>query len=329
MLPTPDSRLLLEYPVAVIGFGNQGRAQALNLRDSGANVVVGLRNGSPRRALAESDGLRTASIEGAVDEAAMVAMLVPDMKMAEAFSGVGPALKAEKALLFAHGFAIVYGLISPPSDVDVLLVSPKGVGTGVRRKFEEGGGVPGLIGVHQNATGQAWERACSYAWGLGCARSLLLETTFQEETETDLFGEQAVLCGGIPNLIAAAFETLLQAGYRPEVAYFECLHETKLIVDLIVERGLSGMRTAISDTAQWGGLTAGPQLVTEDTRATMEELLTKIRSGEFAGAWLDEARKGSHTLDALRTIEKGLAVERFGRDVRARIQDAEEAAKAL
>lgn len=319
----PDPQLLLDRTVAIVGYGNQGRAQALNLRDSGVEVVVGLREGSGHRGAAEAEGLSTSTIEEAVAGADIVAMLVPDMKMAEAYeASVHEALRPGAALLFAHGFAIVSGMIHPREDVDVMLVSPKGVGTGVRRKFEEGSGVPGLVAVHQDVSGQAKDLALAYAWGIGCGRSLLMETTFKEETETDLFGEQVVLCGGIPNLIAAAFETLVEAGYTPEVAYFETFYETKLIVDLIVERGISGMREAISDTAQWGGLTTGTRIVTEETRAAMAEALASIRSGKFAEGWLREARLGSHTLDALKSIERGLAVERSGAEVRKAMESA-------
>ncbi|MBI5705974.1 MAG: ketol-acid reductoisomerase [Armatimonadetes bacterium] len=319
----PNPQLLLDRTVAIVGYGNQGRAQALNLRDSGARVVVGLRESSAHRGTAEAEGLSVLPIEEAVAGADIVAMLVPDMKMAEAYEGfVRIALGPGSALLFAHGFAILSGMICPREDVDVVLVSPKGVGTGVRRKYEEGSGVPGLVAVHQDVSGRARDLALAYAWGIGCGRSLLMETTFREETETDLFGEQVVLCGGIPNLISAAFETLLEAGYTPEIAYFETLYETKLIVDLIVERGIAGMREAISDTAQWGGLTAGTRIVTDETRQAMRETIESIRSGKFAEGWLREARLGSHTLDALKSIERGLAVERTGAEVRKAMEDA-------
>ncbi len=314
------SEALLSRTVAVIGYGNQGRAHALNLRDSGARVIVGLYKGSPSAEVARRDGFEPVETDVAVRESRIVMLATPDMKMAEIFeASVAPALAERACVLFAHGFNIVYGLIEPPDGVDVALVSPKGAGAGVRRRFEEGSGVPALVGVHQDATGSAMEVALAYAWGLGCARSVLMETTFREETETDLFGEQAVLCGGIPALLNAGFETLVQAGYAPELAYFECVHEAKIIVDLIYERGLAGMRRAISDTAQWGGLSAGGGVVGDASRASMKRILDEVRSGAFAQDWLGESRNGYRELGRLRAEEAALPLEAAGEELRARL----------
>lgn len=327
-LPKPNPKVLDGRKVAIVGYGNQGRAQALNLRDSGVNVVAALRENSSSMSQAESDGVPVQEVREAVASADVIALLVPDMKMGEAFTEhVSSSLRPGQTLVFAHGFALLYGLVEPPQNVNVVLVSPKGVGTGVRQKYVEGSGVPGLVAVHQDADGHALNVALAYAWGIGCARSLLLRTTIREETETDLFGEQAVLCGGIPSLIAAGFETLVEAGYSPEAAYFETLYETKLIVDLIVERGIAGMRDAISDTAQWGGLSPGSRIVTQETRMAMRAMLESIRNGSFAKGWLEEAQKGSHTLDALKSIERGLAVERAGGPIRAQLQEVANQAK--
>jgi ketol-acid reductoisomerase len=257
------------------------------------------------------------STADAADRGNLIVMATPDLKMATIFDGeVAPSLSAGKSVIFAHGFNVVYGLIDPPEGVDVILVAPKGAGSGVRARYVEGSGVPALVGVERDATGQAWDRGLAYAWGIGCARSAILETTFRDETETDLFGEQAVLCGGIPALFAAAFDTLVAAGYPEELAYFECVHEAKIIVDLIVERGLAGMRRAISDTAQWGGLLAGPRVVGPEARAAMAEMLEEIRKGSFAAAWIAESHGGYRGLDRLRAEEARLPVEEAGAKVR-------------
>lgn len=315
-----NPELLLSRTVAVIGYGNQGRAQALNLRDSGVPVLVGLPEGSATRARALEDGMEVLDTPSAAVRGDLAVLLTSDSKMPEVYRDeIQPAMRRGKALVFAHGFNIVYGQIEPPPEVDVILVSPKGVGAGVRAKYLEGPGVPSLAAVHQDASGMALDLALAYAWGIGAARSLILETTFREETETDLFGEQAVLCGGIPELIKAAYSTLVDAGYSPEVAYFECVHETKLIVDLIVERGIAGMREAISDTAQWGGLTAGPRLVDGRFREELGRLLGEIRDGEFARDWLEEGRSGAERLAALKSAEASLELEGVGSRIRAQV----------
>ncbi|WKZ80760.1 MAG: ketol-acid reductoisomerase [Fimbriimonadaceae bacterium] len=319
-----DSSLILGSGVLMIGYGNQGRAQALNLRDSGVRVSVGLYPGSKSWSKAVADGFEPVIAAEAVSEHDFLVLCTPDMKMESVYrEAVAPHLRPAAALCFSHGFNIRYGLIVPPPEVDVVMVSPKGAGYGVRGRYEAGSGVPGLIAVHQDATGQALNRALSYAWGIGCARSVLLETTFAEETESDLFGEQAVLCGGIPDLIRMGYETLVEAGVQPEIAYFECLHETKLIVDLIVERGLAGMRSAISDTAQWGGLTAGPKVLTPETRQVMRRLLAEIRDGSFAERWVQERDAGYPELNALKREEAATPVEEVGKALRHNMREAE------
>lgn len=308
--------------VAVLGYGNQGRAQALNLRDSGVAIVIGQRQGTSADR-ASADGFEVLEIADAAAQADVLMLTLPDEHMGTIYAdGIAPSLRGGQTILFSHGFAIRFGSIRPPADVDVALVSPKGQARGVRERYLAGSGVPGLVAVHQDATGQALLTALGYAAACGYSRSLVLETTFAEETETDLFGEQAVLCGGIIDIIKAGYETLIAAGYQPEMAYFECVHETKLIVDLLVERGLADMRRAISDTAEWGGYLAGPSLVTDETKATMRQLLDRIQSGEFAQGWVQEAQDGKPRLRALRQAEADSNVEQVGAELRAAIAEA-------
>src|SRR3990170_2326345 len=265
--------------IAVLGYGSQGRAHALNLRDSGHEVVVGLRKDSPSWTAAEDDGFTVASINEAVADADLVAVLLPDQHQAKVYAeSIEPNLRPGATLMFAHGFSIHYGQVRPPSDNDVVMIAPKAPGPLVRRTFEDNKGTPALIAVHQDASGRATERALAYGRGLGCTRAGVIETTFAEETETDLFGEQAVLCGGTSRLIQAGFETLVEAGYQPEIAYFECLHELKLIVDLLYEGGFAGMRSAISDTAEYGDLTRGRKVVTPEVEAALRGILEDVRS---------------------------------------------------
>jgi ketol-acid reductoisomerase len=312
-----DSTALAGKRIAVLGYGSQGRAHSLNLRDSEHDVVVGLRKDSDTWDRATADGVAVASVHEACSEADLVAMLVPDQHQAGVFAEVvEPNLKPGAALLFAHGFNIHFGQIRPPRDADVVMVAPKAPGPLVRRTFEEGSGTPGLLAVHQDATGQAKKRALAYAQGIGCTRAGVIETTFAEETETDLFGEQAVLCGGTSRLIQAGFETLVAAGYQPEIAYFECLHELKLIVDLLYEGGFQGMRSAISDTAEYGDLTRGRAVIDSDVEASMRKILDDIRSGRFAREWVLENRAGTPVLDAERRNQATMQIEEVGRNLR-------------
>lgn len=307
----------LEGRVAVLGYGSQGRAHALNLKDSGAEVTVGLRKDSKSWERAESDGLSVAGVHEVVSDAALVAMLVPDQHQAALYAeAVEPNLAPGAALLFAHGFNIHFGQIRPPVDNDVVMIAPKAPGPLVRRTYEGGSGTPGLLAIHQDATGKAHRRALAYAKGIGCTRAGVIETTFAEETETDLFGEQAVLCGGASRLVQAGFETLVRAGYQPEIAYFECLHELKLIVDLLYEGGFSNMRTAISDTAEYGDLTRGRHVIDERVEASMQKVLDDIRSGEFAREWVNENKVGTPVLDAARRRESGHQIEAVGEQLR-------------
>jgi ketol-acid reductoisomerase len=304
--------------VAVVGYGSQGRAHALNLKDSGVDVVVGLRKDSSSWERAEGDGVTVVGVHEASSGADIVAMLVPDQHQASVYSdAIEPNLEPGTALLFAHGFNIHFGQIRPPADTDVVMVAPKAPGPLVRRTFEEGSGTPGLLAVHQDATGRATERALAYAHGIGCTRAGVIETTFAEETETDLFGEQAVLCGGTSRLIQAGFETLVEAGYQPEIAYFECLHELKLIVDLLYEGGFAGMRNAISDTAEYGDLTRGRKVVTPEVEASMRAILDDIRSGAFAREWVLENRAGTPVLDAERRRQAEHPIEDVGTRLRS------------
>lgn len=302
--------------VAVIGYGSQGHAHALNLKESGADVVVGLRKGRSWDKAVE-DGVTVLSVSEAAAAADVIMVLLPDEYQPKIYKEeIEPHLTAGKALVFAHGFNVHFHQIVPPSNVDVFLVAPKGPGHLVRRTYTEGAGVPGLIAVYQDATGQAKELALAYAKLIGAARAGVLETTFQEETETDLFGEQAVLCGGTTALVKAGFETLVEAGYQPEVAYFECLHELKLIVDLMYEAGLEGMRYSISDTAQWGDFVAGPRVVTEDTKKAMKDILTDIQTGKFAKGWILENQANRPEFHAINEREKQHQIEVVGRKLR-------------
>jgi ketol-acid reductoisomerase len=304
--------------IAIIGYGSQGHAHALNLRDSGLKVVVGLSAESKSRSKAESVGLRVLSVSDAAKEADFVMMLVPDHLQGEIYRAeIEPHMTSGKTLMFAHGFSIHFGEIKAPAGVDISMVAPKAPGHRVRELFTEGVGVPGLVAVAQDASGKALDNALAYAYGIGCLKAGTLETTFREETESDLFGEQAVLCGGASALVQAGFETLTEAGYAPEIAYFECLHELKLIVDLMYEGGLNYMRYSISDTAEYGDYTRGPRIVTEQTRAEMKKILQEIQSGEFARTWLAENREGRKKFLAMREAGKDLPIERVGAELRA------------
>ena len=313
-----DPSVIKSRKVAIIGYGSQGHAHALNLHESGVDVVVGLREESASRAEAESAGLTVKSIADATQWADTVMILLPDQHMAEVYHrDIAPNLSANDALMFAHGFNVHFGEIKPPEDVDVLMVAPKGPGHLVRRTYTENSGVPCLLAVHQDATGNASALGLSYAWGIGGARAGILETTFKEETETDLFGEQVILCGGVSELIKASFETLVEAGYQPESAYFETLHELKLIVDLLYDGGLSYMRYSISDTAEYGDYTRGPRIVTDETKTEMKRVLGEIQSGAFAAEWLAQAREGAPYLLEQREANKNHQIEEVGKSLRA------------
>ena len=303
--------------VAVIGYGSQGHAHALNLHESGVDVVVGLYNGSKSWQRAQEAGLTVKTTEEAVKEADVVMVLVNDEKQAKLYEeSIKPNLTKGKALVFAHGFSIHFNQITPPDDVDVFLIAPKGPGHLVRSEFVKGRGVPCLIAVHQDATGQAKELALSYALGIGGARAGVIETSFKEETETDLFGEQAVLCGGLTALIKAGFETLVEAGYQPEMAYFECCHEMKLIVDLINQGGLNLMRYSISDTAEYGDYITGEKIVTKGTKEAMKNVLKDIQQGKFAKEWLLENQIGRPYFNAVKREEANLDIEKVGEELR-------------
>lgn len=303
--------------VAVIGYGSQGHAHSLNLRDSGVQVSVGLPAGSKSRAKAESAGLEVLSPAEAAAKADFIMILVPDHIQADLYEKeIAPAMKPGKTLMFAHGFNVHFGFIKAPEGVDVSMVAPKAPGHRVREVFTEGQGVPALVAVHQNASGQALENALAYALGLGSLKAGVIETSFREETESDLFGEQVVLCGGVSELIRAGFETLTEAGYAPEIAYFECLHELKLIVDLIYEGGLSYMRYSVSDTAEYGDYTRGPRIITAETRKEMKKILAEIQAGEFAKAWMEENRSGRAGFLAMRESQKNQPIETVGRELR-------------
>ena len=309
--------LLKGKKVAVIGYGSQGHAHALNLHESGVDVVVGLYEGSKSWDRVKEAGLEVATVANAVRSADVVMMLVPDEKQAKLYKEeVAQNLEAGNALVFAHGFNIHYGQIVPPADVDVFMVAPKGPGHMVRRTYTEGSGVPCLIAVHQDATGQARELALAYSNGIGAARAGVLETTFKDETETDLFGEQAVLCGGCTALIKAGFETLVEAGYAPENAYFECLHEMKLIVDLMYQGGMAAMRYSISDTAEYGDYMIGNRIVTDETKKEMKKVLTEIQDGTFARNWLMENQVGRPQFNAMRRMEAEHPIEKVGKELR-------------
>ncbi|MBZ5700483.1 MAG: ketol-acid reductoisomerase [Acidobacteriia bacterium] len=305
-----DLALIRAKKVAILGYGSQGHAHALNLRDSGVEVRVGLPEKSNSRARAQKDGVTVQTPAEAAAWADVIMILVPDTKQPALYrEAVEPSLKPGKMLMFAHGFNIRFGTIKPPATVDVTMIAPKAPGHRVREVFVEGGGTPGLLAVHQDATGNAKALALAYARGIGCTRAGVIETTFTEETETDLFGEQAVLCGGVSALIKAGFDTLVEAGYQPEIAYFECLHELKLIVDLIYKGGLSYMRYSVSDTAEYGDYTGGPRVVTEETRKEMRKMLAEIRDGSFAKAWIAENEKGCPNFKEMRRRERKHPIE--------------------
>ena len=305
--------------VAIIGYGSQGHAHALNLKDSGVRVRVGLAAGSKSAAKAKKAGLTVGNVAAVSAWADVIMVLVPDHVQARLYrESIAPHLTAGKMLMFAHGFNIRFKGVVPPKDVDVTMVAPKGPGHRVREVFQEGGGVPGLIAVYQNATGQAKKLALAYARGIGCTRAGLLETSFSEETETDLFGEQAVLCGGCAELVKAGFKTLVDAGYQPEIAYFECLHELKLIVDLMYRGGLNYMRYSVSDTAEWGDYVSGPRVVTKKTQQEMKRILKDIQSGKFAKRFIDENNKyGRKTMNRFRARERSQQIEVVGAKLRA------------
>ncbi|MGZ4168252.1 MAG: ketol-acid reductoisomerase [Solirubrobacteraceae bacterium] len=307
--------------VAIIGYGSQGHAHALNLKDSGVNVVVGLRPGSSSLAKAEAHGLKVLAPADAASEGDIVMLLAPDELHGQIWESGPPALKdgiaAGNMLLFGHGFSIHYEQIVPPPDVDVALVAPKGPGHLVRRQYLEGSGVPCLVAVHQDATGDALGIALAYAKGIGGTRGGVIETTFREETETDLFGEQAVLCGGVTELVRAGYETLTEAGYDERLAYFEVLHELKLIVDLMYEKGISGMRYSISNTAEYGDMTRGQRIIGEETRAAMKQVLKEIQNGDFAREWIAENRAGQENFKRMRSEQAGHQVEVVGKELRS------------
>ncbi len=320
-----DPSRLAGRTIAIIGYGSQGHAHALNLRESGATVIVGLRAGGGSWRRAEAAGLDVRAVVEAARAADVIMMLVPDQDGRTIYEqSVAPALARGKTLMFAHGFNIHFKEVVPPADVDVSMIAPKSPGHLVRSEFEGGRGVPGLVAIHQDPSGQALPNALAYAAGIGCTKAGVIETSFREETETDLFGEQAVLCGGATALIKAGFETLVQAGYRPEMAYFECLHELKLIVDLIYRGGLGFMRYSISDTAEYGDYTRGPRIVTEETRAEMRKILGEIQSGAFAREWLAEHRSGGGNFARMRQADANHQVEVVGRQLRAMMPWSEE-----
>jgi ketol-acid reductoisomerase len=309
--------LLSGRTVAIIGYGSQGHAHSLNLRDSGVDVVVGLYPGSKSWAKAEAAGLRVATAADAAKAADVVMILVSDHIQGDLYNNeIANHMTPGKTLMFAHGFNIHFGQIAAPEGVDVSMVAPKAPGHRVRELYTEGVGVPALVAVHQNASGQALERALAYALALGCLKAGVIETTFKEETESDLFGEQAVLCGGASELIRAGFETLVEAGYAPEIAYFECLHELKLIVDLIQEGGLSYMRYSVSDTAEYGDYTRGPRVVNEQTRAEMKKILAEVQSGDFARQWIGENKAGRHKFLKMREDARNQPIEKVGAELR-------------
>jgi ketol-acid reductoisomerase len=313
-----DLGLLESRTVAVLGYGSQGHAHALNLRDSGVDVVVGIRPDSASVEAARGDGLEVVGVAEAASRADVVMVLLPDERQAGVFEAeIADGIGSGNLLMFAHGFCVHFGQIDPPPEVDVGMVAPKGPGHLVRRQFLEGVGVPALAAVHRDATGSARDLVLAYAKGLGCTRAGVIETTFKDETETDLFGEQAVLCGGVSELVKAGYETLVDAGYDPRLAYFECLHELKLIVDLIYEKGITGMRYSVSNTAEYGDLTRGKRVIAGPTREAMKKILADIQSGEFAREWIAENNAGQESFQRMREQEKDHLVEREGRELRA------------
>ena len=313
-----DLSLLEGKTIAILGYGSQGHAHALNLKDSGVDVVVGLRADSDSRGAAEGEGLTVLDVGDAASRGDVVMILLPDERQAEVWAAeIADGVAEGNLLLFAHGFTIHFGQIEPPPGVDVGMVAPKGPGHLVRRQFVEGRGVPCLIAVHQDSTGRAHDLVLAYAKGVGGTRAGVIETTFKDECETDLFGEQSVLCGGATELVRAGFETLVEAGYDPRLAYFECLHELKLIVDLMYEKGITGMRDSISNTAEYGDMTRGRKVITEETRKAMREILADIQSGEFAKEWIAENRAGQENFKRLREEGESHQVEGVGRDLRS------------
>ena len=304
-------------PIAVIGFGSQGHAHAMNLKDSGLDVRVGLYEGSKSWAKAEAAGLKVMPVAEAAKEAQIIMIVTPDTGQAALYRDhIAPHLTAGKTLMFAHGFNIRFGQVVPPKDVDVSMIAPKAPGHRVREVYTQGGGVPALVAVHQDASGHAMEDALAYGKALGNTRAGALKTTFAEETETDLFGEQSVLCGGVAALVKAGFETLVEAGYQPEVAYFECMHELKLIVDLFYQGGLNYMRYSVSDTAEWGDYVAGSQIINDQARAAMKQLLVNIQNGTFAEDWIEENHNGRPRFNSARKADIDHPIERVGRDLR-------------
>jgi ketol-acid reductoisomerase len=313
---TPNPQLILDRIVAIIGYGSQGSAHAQNLRDSGVHVIIGARDLSSASAQqAQSAGFETLPLQTATEAADLIMVLTPDETQREVFTIIAPALTSGKALAFAHGFAVHFAAITPPSDIDVIMVAPKGVGPAVRARYLAGTGVAGLIAVHQDSTGHAHDLALSYAWANGHTRVAVFDTTFKEECEADLFSEQAVIVGGLTELLLAGYHTLVDAGYQPEIAYFECVHEAKLILDLIVERGFAGMFELISNTAEYGAQTAGTKIITNQTKATMRTILTQVQDGTFAQAWTQEyqagmphllAQRAHYATDPIEPIAEGL-----------------------
>ena len=313
-----NPELIQGKKIAVIGYGSQGHAHALNLKDSGCDVRVGLREGSKSWQAAEEAGLKVMTVADAAKEADLIMILAPDEKQAEIYeTSIAPNLNSGDTLAFAHGFNIHFGYIKPPADVDVIMIAPKGPGHMVRRVYQEGAGVPCLICAEQDASGQAMDVALSYAWGIGGARAGVIETTFKNETETDLFGEQAVLCGGLTSLIQAGFETLVEAGYPPEMAYFECFHEVKLIVDLMYEGGMKKMRYSISNTAEYGDYYAGEKVITDSSKAAMKEILKRIQDGSFADEFIQDSKNGQKKLLANREAENASQIEEVGETLRS------------
>ena len=313
-----NPELIQGKKIAVIGYGSQGHAHALNLKDSGCDVRVGLREGSKSWQAAEEAGLKVMTVADAAKEADLIMIIAPDEKQAEIYEqSIAPNLNSGDTLAFAHGFNIHFGYIKPPADVDVIMIAPKGPGHMVRRVYQEGAGVPCLICAEQDASGQAMDVALSYAWGIGGARAGVIETTFKNETETDLFGEQAVLCGGLTSLIQAGFETLVEAGYPPEMAYFECFHEVKLIVDLMYEGGMKKMRYSISNTAEYGDYYAGEKVITDSSKAAMKEILKRIQDGSFADEFIEDSKNGQKKLLANREAENASQIEEVGETLRS------------
>jgi ketol-acid reductoisomerase len=310
-------KLLKGQTIAIVGYGSQGHAQALNLRDSGFRVIISEVEGTHNWRLARKHGFNPVSAAEAADRADYIQMLIPDVIQGKVYQkDLAPAMGPGKVLGFSHGFNIRYGIIKPPKGVDVVMIAPKGPGHLVRSEYQKGGGVPCLLAVERNASGRARDLALAYAWGIGGTRAGVIQTTFKEETETDLFGEQAVLCGGASELVKAGFQTLVQAGYQPEIAYFECLHELKLIVDLFYRGGLSYMRYSVSDTAEYGDYTRGPRIITDATRREMKKILAEIKDGSFAKEWMAEASKGMPRHLAKRKAERDITIEQVGRKLR-------------